>query len=346
MRRVRPAVALLLFVVLSDRCQSADAPAASPAASAAAQRRAGRAALPPLQVPDNLALYTDLEYGRAGERALKLDLVHPKDSIEKPRPVIVFVHGGGWRNGDKSDALRFPLMLIARGGEYVCVSVGYRLTGEATWPSQIYDCKAAIRWLRANAKKYGIKADRIGVWGSSAGGHLVAMLGTSGGVAKLEGDEGNPGESSKVTCVVDFCGPTDFPALENDYPADRLARSAISGLLGGPLTERREMAIEASPITYVSADDPPFLIVHGTEDPVVPIAQAERLDAALKKAGTQVIFVKVVGAGHGFGGAPGVSERVMAFLDKYLRDRDVSVSDDPIQDTRPKQPAQGARPAK
>jgi len=281
---------------------------------------------PPRALPENVIVERDVEYGRAGDRPLKLDLMLPRDPGDKPLPAIVFIHGGGWRAGDKSGGLG-RLMRFARSGQYVCASVGYRLSGEAIWPAQIYDCKAAIRFLKANAQKYHLDPERIGVWGSSAGGHLVSLLGTSGDVKELEGDCGSPDQSSRVHCVVDFCGPSDFTAIA-DAPGE--APNAVAALLGGPIAEKKEAAAAASPVTYVSADDPPFLIVHGTEDRTVPLAQAETFDAALKKAGVESIFVKIAGGGHGFGG-PEVDARVAAFFDKYLRGQDVQVSDAPIQ---------------
>jgi acetyl esterase/lipase len=271
----------------------------------------------------------DIEYGKAGERALKLDLVRPSKPNAKRLPVVAFVHGGGWRAGDKSGAVA-QLAPLAATGNYVGVSIGYRLTGEAIWPAQIHDCKAAIRWLRANADAYGIDPEKIGVWGGSAGGHLVSMLGTSGDVAKLEGSSGSPGYSSRVQCVVDFCGPSDFLLESKEIPKMTTdPDSPVSRLLGGPIVEKKDVAAEASPVTYVSADDPPFLVVNGTDDPLVPIGQAERLVAALKEAGVPVKFIRIEGGGHAIRG-PEIIERVHAFFEKQLRGQSVEVSDAPI----------------
>src|SRR5581483_3788056 len=166
--------------------------------------------------PDNVNREVDVVYGKAGDIDLKLDLYLPKAEAKKPRPVVVWIHGGGWSGGNKSSGAR--LADLVSTGDYAGVSVGYRLTGVAPWPAQIHDCKAAIRWIRANAKKYNFDPDRIGVWGSSAGGHLVSMLGTSGDVKDLEGSNGSPGQSTRVRCVVDFCGPSDFLAFVKDNP--------------------------------------------------------------------------------------------------------------------------------
>jgi acetyl esterase/lipase len=219
-------------------------------------------------------------------------------------------------------------MPLVAPGDYVGVSVNYRLSGEATWPAQIHDCKAAIRWVRANADKYGIDPERIGVWGSSAGGHLVNMLGTSGDVVALEGDGGTAGLSSRVTCVVAFCGPANLARAEKFQGGAR--PSAVDLLLGGPAEENQDKARQASPVTYASSDDPPFLLVHGTADKTVPFAQAETMYERLKAEGVDVQLVRIIGGGHGIGG-PEVEARVRAFLDKHLRGQDVQVSDEPIE---------------
>lgn len=281
------------------------------------------------KLPDNVVKHADIEYGKAGGVSLKLDLYTPKAESSKPRPVVVWIHGGGWLAGNKSSGT-FRLAPLVATGDYVGVSVGYRLTNVTAWPGQIHDCKAAIRWIRANAKKYNIDPQRIGVWGASAGGHLVSMLGTSGGVKELEGDNGSPGHSSRVQCVVDFCGPSDFLAFGKDNPRMSNPNSPVAKLLGGPLKDRVDVAKSASPVTYASKDDPPFLIMHGTADRTVPLAQAERLQAVLKKAGVDSTLVRIEGGGHGFGG-PEVNKRVRAFLDKHLLGKKVEVSSDPIK---------------
>ena len=166
---------------------------------------------PPV-IPPNVVVQHDVRYGKAGDRPLLLDIIRPKEDSAAPRPVIAFIHGGGWRGGDKASAMG-NLLPFAAFGNYFCVSIEYRLSGVATWPAQIHDCKAAIRWLKANAKQYNIDPEKIGVWGGSAGGHLVSMLGVSGGAKELEGDCGSPEQSSRVACVVDFCGPSDFMAI-------------------------------------------------------------------------------------------------------------------------------------
>lgn len=293
-------------------------------------------------IPESVVLERDVPYGQAGGHPLLLDVLRPKQASAKPRPAIVFVHGGGWSGGKKTDALG-RLLPFAASGDYFCVSVEYRLSGEAAWPAQIHDCKAAVRWVKANAAKYNVDPEKIGVWGGSAGGHLVSMLGLTGGVKQLEGDSGAAGPSSRVACVVDFCGPSDFLAIGKlQADAGRHASGPVAKLLGGPIQEKQDAAREASPVTHVSNDSPPFLIVHGTADPVVPLAQAERLYQALKSAGRPVTFIKVEGGGHGIGG-PEVQSRVEAFFDKHLRGQSVELSDQPIQASPGRGPADRPR---
>jgi acetyl esterase/lipase len=288
----------------------------------------------PAALRDKVEIQTDVEYGKAGDRSLKLDVIKPKAASDKPRACVVWIHGGGWQNGNKNSGTGRLAGLVATG-DYVGVSVGYRLTDETPWPGQIHDCKAAIRWIRANAKALGIDPDKIGVWGSSAGGHLVSMLGTSGDVQELEGKNGTPAVSSRVTCVVDFCGPSDFLAIPKDGPKASQPTGPLYKLLGGPLGEKQDLAKAASPITYVTKDDPPFLIVHGTADNTVAIKQAELLHDAQKKAGVNTTFVKIMGGGHGIGG-PKVEERVQAFFAKHLLGKDVAVSSEAIEGAPPR----------
>lgn len=278
---------------------------------------------------NDVDLDADVEYAKVGDISLKVDVLTPKTKSDKPRPVIVFIHGGGWQSGNKRGGV-FGLRPLVATGDYVGVSVQYRLTDVASWPAQIHDCKAAIRWVRANAAKYGIDPERIGVWGGSAGGHLVSLLGTSGGVAEIEGDLGTKEGSSRVQCVVDFCGPSDFLAFDAENPKLKTANSAISKLLGGPLREKQEVAKQASPITYVTKDDPPFLVVHGTADAIVPVDQADRFHKALTAAGVDSKYVRIVGGSHSIGG-PEVAKRVRAFFDKHLLGKDVEVSDAAIE---------------
>jgi acetyl esterase/lipase len=280
----------------------------------------------------------DVPYVPAGGKAQALDVYVPAVTVaSKPLPAIVWIHGGGWSGGDKAGCP--ALGMLNRG--YVAVSVNYRLTGQAPWPAQIYDCKAAIRFLRAHAKEYQIDPERIGVWGGSAGGHLVAMLGMTGGVKELEGTEGdaeNLKQSSKVQAVCDWFGPTDILALVNEATGSHLSADVavddatkekltkawhgglIEKLLGGPIWDRFELAKQASPMTYVAKDVAPILIMQGTADPLVPADQSKMLDAALKRVGADSTLVLIEGAGHGNGGFGKWETRraVAEFFDKHL----------------------------
>lgn len=225
-----------------------------------------------------------------------------KPRTDRPRtdklPVIVFFHGGAWMQGDKSDGAA-RLMPFVRTGRYAGISVGYRLSGEVPWPAQIHDAKAAIRWIRANAGRYGLDADRIGVWGRSAGGHLALMLGVSAGLPELEGTLGShTAVSSRVAAVASFSGVTDLLALiGKPSDLDRTKPDAPEALLiGGSLPENPARATAASPLAYASANDAPALIVHGTADRTVPYDQAVRMDTALRQAGVPSYLVTVQGA--------------------------------------------------
>lgn len=240
----------------------------------------------------------DMVYARIGDRALHINLVLPSDYQTRQYPAVIWVHGGGWHGGTYKENLAGAFKLFQKG--FVTGSIEYRLSTEAKYPAQIHDCKAAIRFLRANAKKYGIDPDRIGVWGGSAGGHLVALLGTANGIAQLEGSVGDHvGTSSRVQAVCDVYGPTEFTeATLKDYqPA---LYNVIEKLLGGTVKEKRGLARLASPVEFASKDDGPMLIVHGDKDALVPISQSQRLYDALKQVGANVRFVTVKGAGHGF----------------------------------------------
>jgi acetyl esterase/lipase len=235
-------------------------------------------------------IHPDLVYKTVNGAALTLDLYCP-EKVSGPAPVIVWIHGGAWRRGGKR---KCPAVALVPDG-YAVASIDYRLSSTAPFPAQIEDCKAAVRWLRANAAKYNLDADRIGVWGMSAGGHLAALLGTSGGVPELEGSGDNMQYSSRVQAVCAVAGPTNLPALTNVGPK---RMSAIEGLLGGPLEKDKAKAIAASPIHYVSKDDPPFLIVHGEGDRVIPVEQSQRLYEALQKAGVNATLKILPQVGH------------------------------------------------
>jgi acetyl esterase/lipase len=287
---------------------------------------------------DTVKVEKNIPYAATKDPRQSLDMYLPKSpKSDKPLPVVVNIHGGAFRMGDKNMGVREIVALVA-SGDYAAVSINYRLSGQAIWPAQIHDCKAAIRWVRASAQKYNFDPENIGVIGGSAGGHLVAMLGTSGGALALEGNVGPyKGTSSKVKCVVDQFGPSDLLAMGGSHDSPE---SPESQLIGGAVQENKETAREASPITYVTRDDPPFLILHGTADPLVPFNQSERLSRTLKEAGVDCLFVPVTGAGHGGFRSPEIPKRIRQFFDKNLRGQSVgTISEEPIDNGASKQSA-------
>ncbi len=252
------------------------------------------------QAADDVRVLKDVVFGKGGDRDLKMHIVLPKVQPESPAPVFVWVHGGGWMGGTKEGGVRQVLPFVRQG--FVGATIEYRLTGEAPFPAQIEDCKCAIRYLRAHAKKYNIDPKRIAVGGSSAGGHLVALLGTSGGVKELEGNGGWADQSSSVQAVIDLYGPTDFKLFvtTKGYERHNQDGSPESRLLGGgEVASQTEKISRVNPITYIDESDPPFLIVHGTSDGTVPANQSEALHAALKKAKVSTKLHLIDGAGHG-----------------------------------------------
>ena len=278
----------------------------------------------------------DIPYAGTKNPRQMLDLILPQKRDGKgPLPVIAFIHGGGWRNGNKSSGIN-RVSGLAQTGQYVGVSIGYRLTGEAIWPAQIHDCKAAIRWLRGNAKKYGMDPEKIAVWGSSAGGHLVSMLGSTGEVKELEGKLGKyPGQSSRVTAVVNYYGPSALLQMD-DHPGKmkhNAPDSPESLLVGAPIQEAKEKTRQVSPLTHVTKDDAPHLHVHGTADPLVPFHQSQIYHAALKKVGVESTLITVKDGGHNAPRAVGENQ-VRLFLGRHLLGKGKKLSDETIPASR------------
>lgn len=246
-------------------------------------------------------IYRNLSYVAGSHNPNQtLDLILPQTDNAGALPVVLWIHGGGWWGGDKRAVA--PVKCLLRAG-FAVATINYRLSDEAKFPAQIYDCKAAVRWLRANANTYHLKTDRIGAWGASAGGHLVALLGASNGVPDLEGKGGNPNQSSSVQAVCDWYGPSNLVTLEEQLRqinGQPLVSKMLSELLGGPVHSNLEKAKAASPLTYVSKNSAAFLIVHGDDDHMVPIAQSEELLQALKGKGKSACLFVVKGGRHGF----------------------------------------------
>lgn len=273
-------------------------------------------------LPEGAKAYTDLSYVTKGHEKQKLDLYVPASSSKLP--LLIHVHGGAWMGGQKN--LNAGLARYLTKGMAVA-DINYRLSQDAIWPAQIEDCKAAVRWLRANAGKYNLDPKRIAVMGESAGGHLVAMMGTTSGVKKFDVGE-NLDQSSAVQGVIDHFGPTDFLQMESHaVPGGmphNVASSPESRLIGGPIQENKDKVNSANPITYISKTTPPFLIAHGTVDRLVPCHQSELLYEALNKAGIEVTLHKVEGGDHGYQGASrqqhiDLNNKVEAFLKAVLK---------------------------
>lgn len=280
-----------------------------------------------------LEIIANIPYADTDNPRQQIDLfLPPKQLDDKPLPIVAFIHGGGWRKGNRRSGLNFIRPLV-QTGKYLGASIGYRLTDEATWPAQIHDCKAAIRWLRANAEKYGGDSKKVVVAGSSAGGHLVAMLGTSGDVSSLEGDLGNwCDKSSRVDGVINFFGPSDLTSMGGWH---NNPDSPESLLLGGPVPENTEIARAASPVTYVTKDDPPFLTIHGTNDALVPFEQSVELTDSLQKVGVLARLIPIQGGGHGRPQLRELNSRITFFLENQFDGKKHEISTESILSPKP-----------
>lgn len=267
-----------------------------------------------LAVPDTVTFEKGVEYTNPDNQHLQLNIARPKG--DGPFPCVLFIHGGGFRAGSR-EGYNGQIIRLAEKG-YVAVTVSYRLAPKYPFPAAIHDTKAAVRWLRANAKKYGIDPDRIGATGGSAGGHLAQFLAVTAGVKEFEGDGGNPTFSSAVACAVNVYGPSDFT---KSYGKSADAAEVLPLFLGGNLEKARPAHIKASPLYWVTPNAAPTLCVHGTEDKYVHVEQAEWLVAKLKAAGVEAELLKLEGAGHGFKGkdAETAEKALVAFFDKHLK---------------------------
>ena len=299
MRRLSSLPALLLWTLLAASCTSVG--------TAHSQNP------PPSETHAGVRIWRDVAYVSKGHERQKLDFYAPSPDSggAGPWPCVVFMHGGGWQAGSKSG--NAAMGLCWRG--YAVASIGYRLSSDAPFPAQIEDCKAPVRFLRAHAARFNIDPKRIGASGDSAGGHLAAMLGTTGGVKSFDVGE-HLDQSSRVQAVTDVYGPTNLAFYGTSQPGDTLA-----SFIGGPIQDNRAKVQAANPIAYVDAGDPPFAIFHGDADPIVPLRHSEALHEALQKAKVPVTLKVLPGAGHGFHGQAlqEVGAGVLAFFDKYLK---------------------------
>lgn len=257
------------------------------------------------------SVHRDIVFGEVDGRKLALDLYLP--AKQRP-PLIVWVHGGAWAAGSKSD---MPLGHLVPDG-FAVASVDYRLSGVAPFPAQAQDIKAAIRFLRAKASELGINADRIAISGASAGGHLAQLVGVTNGNRELEGSVGVAGVSSDVQAIVSFFGMSDFTTiLQQSTPHGLSVRvPALQALLGGQPSEKPDLARLASPVFQVNAKSPPLLLIHGDEDPQAPFEQSREMEAAYKKAGARVQFEVIRGGGHG--GEKFFDDKRIALVKEFL----------------------------
>ncbi len=260
----------------------------------------------------NISIKKDLEYAtyqhQGKTKKLLLDLYLPIKKNSNPQPLLIYIHGGGWLEFSKD---RCPGEIVAQKG-YAIACINYRYSTEAIFPAQIHDAKAAVRWLRANATKYNLDPNKFGAWGASAGGHLSLLLGTSGGIGQLEGNQGNLDVSSEVQSVCNWFAPTDFtqvsPAFTEPFSSEVakkysktpwfLYTKVTYKLLGGAVKDNLELAALANPINYIDSKDPPVMVVHGDLDKIVPISQSEILVLALEAKGVPVTFIRKPDMAH------------------------------------------------
>ena len=265
-----------------------------------------------LAVPDSVTFERDITYAEAGGARVQLNLARPK-GVSGPLPAVLCIHGGGFRAGSREGYNKLCLTLAQRG--FVAATISYRLAPMHQFPAAVHDTKAAVRWLRANAAKYGIDPARIGVTGGSAGGHLAQFLGVTAGVKEFEGTD-NPGFSSAVTCVVNVYGPSDFT---KSYGKSVDAHVVLPMWLGGDVETARAKHIQSSPLNWVTPNAAPTLIQHGTEDKYVAYEQAVWMRDRLAACGVPVELQTLEGAGHGFKGAD--AEKSEAALIAYFEQR-------------------------
>jgi acetyl esterase/lipase len=280
-----------------------------------------RAQEKPPAAPAKLATELDVVYTKPGGVELKLDLTRPADGAGLV-PAILVIHGGAWRQGNKADVRPLLSEFAQRG--YLAVSPQYRLVQQGPFPAQVHDVKAAVRWIKSNAKKYRVDPQRCGAIGFSAGGHLALLLGVTGPSDGLEGDSPAGAPDSRVKAVVNYFGPTDLAAP--DIP--EICKPWVKDLLGASPQQKPEAAAKASPVTFVSNDDAPILTFQGTKDPLVPYNQGIKLADAMNRAGVPGRLELIIGAAHGWAGVEleRTREETFRFLDLYLKPSKVAVN--------------------
>ncbi len=264
--------------------------------------------------PAKAAGEQDVVYAKAGALDLKLDVSRPA-AKEGLFPAVVVIHGGAWRQGNKADVRAIAGEFTKRG--YVAVAPQYRFCPKDVFPAQVHDVKAAVRWIKSNAKKYRIDPERIGAIGFSAGGHLALMLGLTSPSDGLEGDVSAGAPDSRIKAVVNYFGPSDLAA--KDIPD--ICKPWVKDFLGGSPEEKPEAAAKASPLTFVSKDDAPVLTFQGTKDPLVPFNQAIKLAEAMTSAQVPGRVELLIGAQHGWGGTEleQTVDESFRFFDRYLK---------------------------
>jgi len=269
------------------------------------------------EIPDGTVVLKDVPYVTDGHARQKLDLLVPPS--EEKLPLLVWIHGGGWEAGDKSERIFYRFL----NQGYALASINYRYSTQAIYPAQIEDCKSAIRWLRAHAEEFGFDAERIGVGGASAGGHLVALLGATGHTRMF--DKGEYLEkSSRVQAVCDFFGPTDFKDYDfEDTIFEDPDNSPVSKLVGGPLSENKPLLLLASPLCFVTSTHAPILILHGNKDNLVPLNQSQRYLEAMAQVNVESTLLVINDAGHGFGGENHWREIAIFFAKKLKPEKRV-----------------------
>jgi len=268
-----------------------------------------------LPVPEGVTFEQGIEYTNPDGQHLQLNLARPKAS-PGPAPAVLCIHGGGFRAGHRDGYNALCLKLAARG--FVAATASYRFAPKYPFPAAVHDVKAAVRWLRAHATDYGVDPDRIAVTGSSAGGHLAQFLGVTAGVAEFEGAGGNPGVSSRVACVVNLYGPSDFT---QSYGKSVDAAEVLPLFFGGNLEQERQKHIWGSPLNWVTPEAAPTLLIHGTEDKYVAYEQAVWMRDRLQSSGVEVELLTLDGAGHGFKGpdAEKAERALIAFFERKLK---------------------------